>query len=346
MADTNKEKLVEKLTNIADGFRTSRSLTETLSLDEMAVLAAVPIGSTENKTTKVIERTAIEIKPEDLEGLTSVGTYAFYKYPNLQSIELPMSTTTIDAYGFERAEVVEFKGLGLQQIYDYCFNNATNLTTVYLSKNLTRLANGVFEGASGVQNFYFDGTPGDWVGIIFVSTSSGPFNSNTVRNSKKAFFKNDNDEYEETTDLIIPEGTTAVRASACNYWNNLTSISIPSTVTSIGSQAFSYCSGITSLNLAEGLTSIGNGAFRNNTSLTNIVIPNTCSSIQQQAFYYNQALETVRIGNGILNIGNSCFGGCPNLTDIYIDKPEDSVSGAPWGASNATIHWNTPLPSN
>ena len=33
--------------------------------------------------------------------------------------------------------------------------------------------------------------------------------------------------------------------------------------------------------------------------------------------------------------------GWNGLTDIYIDKAEGEIPGAPWGAENATIHYNS-----
>ena len=31
---------------------------------------------------------------------------------------------------------------------------------------------------------------------------------------------------------------------------------------------------------------------------------------------------------------------CTSLTSITINKPEGSIKGAPWGATNATIQWD------
>lgn len=38
------------------------------------------------------------------------------------------------------------------------------------------------------------------------------------------------------------------------------------------------------------------------------------------------------------------FSGCSNLTDIYVCWSEGEIKNAPWGASNATIHYDTPAP--
>ena len=42
----------------------------------------------------------------------------------------------------------------------------------------------------------------------------------------------------------------------------------------------------------------------------------------------------------INSISNTAFAGCTNLETITINKSEGSVSGAPWGATNATVVWN------
>ena len=96
----------------------------------------------------------------------------------------------------------------------------------------------------------------------------------------------------------------------------------------------------------EGVTAIGSYAFYEYDKLTSIDVPDSVTSIESSAFSGCSGLTSVRIGNGITSIKSNVFYGCTALTDIYIDKPEDSVSGAPWGATNAPVHWNTPLPSN
>ena len=33
------------------------------------------------------------------------------------------------------------------------------------------------------------------------------------------------------------------------------------------------------------------------------------------------------------------FPGCTSLTSIEVDNAEGSITGAPWGATNATVTW-------
>lgn len=63
--------------------------------------------------------------------------------------------------------------------------------------------------------------------------------------------------------------------------------------------------------------------------------------IGQYAFQNCPALQRVRIVNNCGIIFNNAFASCPNLTDIYVPWSEGAVANAPWGATNATIHYDT-----
>jgi hypothetical protein len=63
--------------------------------------------------------------------------------------------------------------------------------------------------------------------------------------------------------------------------------------------------------------------------------------IDGYAFRFQQALKTVYIGADCTSINTRTFDGC--IQDdlvITINQPQDSIKGAPWGATNATIIWN------
>lgn len=71
-----------------------------------------------------------------------------------------------------------------------------------------------------------------------------------------------------------------------------------------------------------------------------LIIPDGTTFIRNNCFQGCESLISVIIPFSIISIGNDCFKDCNNLLNIYIDKDEDSISGAPWGANNAIIHWN------
>lgn len=73
---------------------------------------------------------------------------------------------------------------------------------------------------------------------------------------------------------------------------------------------------------------------------TKVLFPYGLSSIGANAFSGCANLTQVTIPNNIISIGENAFSGCENLTTINIYGSEGEIAGAPWGATNATIHYN------
>lgn len=123
----------------------------------------------------------------------------------------------------------------------------------------------------------------------------------------------------------------------------VTHVDTANTLNTIGSYEFaantSGRSVLEKINLSESIDTIQPYAFRYCDRLTQITIPNSVKTIKESAFIYCSALETAVIGNGITSIDSYAFTGCDALKTITINKPQDSVSGAPWGATNATVVW-------
>lgn len=72
-----------------------------------------------------------------------------------------------------------------------------------------------------------------------------------------------------------------------------------------------------------------------------LIIPNGITSIGSRAFAHNSTLTSVTIPNSVKSIGSNAFYTCTSLATITINKPENSISGAPWGAPSTTqIVWN------
>lgn len=150
----------------------------------------------------------------------------------------------------------------------------------------------------------------------------------------------------QLTHITLPEGLIGLGNGIFSNCTKLENVSLPNSITYIPNGMFYQCGKLKNVILPNNITSIGNQAFMYCYALTDMIIPNSVSSIGTTAFAQDSALTTIRIGNGITSIASNAFNNSTALTDIYIDKPEGSVSGAPWGATNATVHWNTPLPSN
>ncbi len=145
------------------------------------------------------------------------------------------------------------------------------------------------------------------------------------------------------------------------------SISFPSTLRTIGSNAFNYLNlEWTSITIPTGVTSVGNGAFSGingpttftydatTTTCPRMLLYNsptiesaTCSRATiygDRNFSYCKNLKTVRLGDSsraVTSIASNVFRGCDNLTSItiYVSNTTTGLTGAPWGATNATINY-------
>ena len=65
------------------------------------VTVNVNVPAPASKLPSVIEKSVTEITADDLEGITSIGLYAFYDCQNLTSITVPASVTSIGDHAFQ-----------------------------------------------------------------------------------------------------------------------------------------------------------------------------------------------------------------------------------------------------
>ena len=214
--------------------------------------------------------------------------------------------------------------------------NMQETDDIYYASSLQN-ANDFMNNKSNFYNVYI----GDQCGVASIPDSTFDYRKNMVK-------------------IKLPKALTLIGKTAFNGCEALVSINIPDTVTAIGEHTFYKCS-FTSIVLPEGLTEISKNLFLS-TKLTSIKIPDTVTAIYEYAFqsctdlqsvvfsknlkyiltgaFWNcPKLTKIEIPSTISRIVNTAFNNCPNITEIVIDKPENSISGAPWGATNATVTW-------
>ena len=114
----------------------------------------------------------------------------------------------------------------------------------------------------------------------------------------------------------LPDGIPRIEADTFSYCRNMRLTTLPSRLTEIGAYAFTGCQSLAITTIPEGVTIIDEEAFRGCIGITSLLFMGTPRSIASNAFYE-----------------------CTNLTDIYVPWAEGDVANAPWGASNATVHY-------
>ncbi len=70
-------------------------------------------------------------------------------------------------------------------------------------------------------------------------------------------------------------------------------------------------------------------------------VPDGITTIGSSVFatFSPHQLSTLKIPSSVTSIDYAAFAVLANLTTIYVDLPENTLPGAPWGATNATVTW-------
>ena len=236
------------------------------------------------------------------DGVTNIGSYAFYACLKLTSVTLPEGIKSIGSNGFQNctklAEVTIPEGV--TSIGDYAFQGCSSLTSVTISEGVTSIGDYAFQGCSSLTSVTIPGS----VTSIGWSAFSG---------------------CSSLTSVTISEGVTSIGDHAFEDCSSLTSVTIPDSVTSIDEYAFNDCSSLTSVSIPEGVTSISDFAFYCCSSLTSVTIPESVASIGNCAFGGCSSLTNVTIPEGVTSIGWSAFSGCRSLTSITIPEGVTSI---------------------
>ena len=138
----------------------------------------------------------------------------------------------------------------------------------------------------------------------------------------------------------LPEGLTSIGNGAFTGCSNLALTSLPAGVTSIGDGAFVNCTNLALTSLPAGVTSIGVDTFGNCSNLALTSLPESLTSIGVDTFSDCTSLTSITFKGTPTTIAANAFNSCTNLTDIKVPWAKGAVSGAPWGATNATITYN------
>ena len=304
----------------------------------------------------------VSVMTED--GVTSIGSYAFYNYNSLKTLMLSNSMKLIAGYAISLC-------YNLEEINVDADNPVwSSLDGVLFNKDQTQL----LKYPIGKQGAY---------AIPNSITSIG----------ETAFYN-----CSGLTSVEIPNSVTSIGSGAFYNCSSLTSTIIPNSVTSIGEVAFYGCTSLTEVTIPENVTSIGTGAtfqectalttvhwnaknctiesydedgnyyppflnlqnittftFGQNvetipnylcyglSGLTSIEIPNSVTSIGERAFKDCSSLTSVTIPNSVTNIGEGAFLSCTSLTEVTIPESVATIgTGGTFQECTAltTVHWN------
>ncbi len=164
------------------------------------------------------------------EGVTSIGSYAFYGYSQLTSVTIPNSVDTIGSNAFQNCyklvEVINKSSLNIT-----VGSSSNGYVGYYAKQVITNEEDSKLSNEDGYM-IYTDGEERILVGYAGIDT-----------------------------ELTIPDGITEIYQYAFRGCSNLTSIVIPDSVETIGDYAFSGCSNLNSIVIPDSVDTIGFYAF-------------------------------------------------------------------------------------
>ena len=251
-----------------------------------------------------------------VDGVTTIGSFAFYGCSGLTDITIPDSVTSIGWDAFDGCSSLTSITIpdSVTSIGDYAFNGCSSLTSIMIPDGVTSISDGAFKGCSSLTS----ATIGSGVTSIGKYTFQGcsgltsiVIPNNVTSIGEAAFFQ-----CFGLTSITIPERVTTIGSSAFYGCNSLTSITIPDGVTSISGSAFYGCSGLTDITIPDSVKTIASNAFDGCSGLTSITIPAGVTSIGNYAFQKCTGLTSVTIPDSVTTIGISAFSGCSGLSDV------------------------------
>ncbi|MDR0507012.1 MAG: leucine-rich repeat protein [Dysgonamonadaceae bacterium] len=272
------------------------------------------------------------------DGVTSIGSLAFYYCSGLTSVTIGNSVTSIGNYAFYGCSgltSVTIPNL-VDSISDGAFYGCSGLTSVTIPNSVTSIGNSAFYGCSGLTSVTIPNSVasiGDEAFYYCSGLTSVTIGNSVISIGSGAFFG-----CSGLTSVTIGNSVTSIGNYAFYYCSGLTSVTIGNSVISIGSGVFYGCSGLTSINVNDNNPNYSSldGVLFNKDKTTFLFypegktgaynIPNSVASIDEAAFFSCGGLTSVTIPNSVISIGSGAFYGCSSLTSINVNDNNPNYS--------------------
>ena len=205
-------------------------------------------------------------------GVTHIGSVAFYYCTNVTEITIPNTVTSIGKSAFVCCESLASITLpnSITSIESYTFSDCYALKSITIPNLVKTIGLGTFSGCCSLEFVTIPNSVTSIGNDAFSGCTS--LRGITIPNSVTSIGNNAFYNCTSLTSITIPNSVTSI--GICSFYNcrSLTSITIPNSVTSIGDYAFNGCRSLTSITIPDSVTSIGDYAFRECTNIASITI--------------------------------------------------------------------------
>ena len=294
--------------------------------------------------SKRLSITAVQI----LNGVTSIGDYAFDDCSNVTYVSIGNSVQKIGEGAFEDCMSLEKITIpsNVTSIGQWAFGSCTNLSSVHLSEGVSKIYSYAFFQCGKLTYINIPSTMTDikldaFDNAIRTVRWNVPSYKEDFSETKHLFPKitsiifGDDVEYIPShfcsnlkiKNVTFGKNVRNIGPSAFHNCDSLKTLTMGEGVQRIGSSAFAGCDSLKSVTLNDNLKFIGASAFSNCEKIGSIVIPDHVDTISSGAFTYSLK-NSVTIGEGVKYIHPKAFSGCPLRTIVWnVKNYTKSVSG-------------------
>ena len=240
------------------------------------------------------------------DGVTGLGSYAFYGYNSLKNIYIGSDVTSIQKSGLHKNSLLNIEVSENNQQYSSMDGNLYD-----------KVKSTLIRYAVGKENTTF-----------IIPESVVTIGSEAFSNSKNI------------EKIILGSNVTYISEYAFQYCDNLSNIQFGEKVYNISDYAFYQCVSLEKIILPDSVKTIGVNAFYGCEKLRVIDFGDSLTTIGGNAFYFCSNIEVIYIKKGLIQIKDGAFRDCRNVK-IYYTGNEDEWNNIRIGIANHGITGGT-----
>lgn len=244
----------------------------------------------------------------DLSGtsISKIEPQTFSACPNLETVDLPSSVTTIekDAFGAARIKYITLPE-GVTTI-DEAFSDCDSLKWITLPESLTTIDGAAFWNCVKLDSLFI---PCGVNTIAQCITAACSGLKSLVIDSENPIY----DSRDGCNAIILTAENKLIQGSPTAF--------IPESVTAIGDYAFWATYIPSTFTIPNSVRTIGNKAFMG-TKFVNLIIPDSTEWIGDQSFALCQSLASLTLPASLAHIGDKAFYGCQEVRNVKVYHTE------------------------